>query len=122
MKSSNKSSTFTAKRNSDNEETPLKQPHQDAFTSKQEILERINCLHIKCGFLDTENVFMLPINWLNHPEVPYVNVEIAHFFNNAYCKPKIIFLLRNISIVGIPKSTVLVIIFRGFLWTLSFRN
>ena len=31
----NKSSTFLAKRKYDNEETPLKQPHQDAFTSKQ---------------------------------------------------------------------------------------
>ena len=30
--SSNKSSTFTAKHKSDNEEIPLKQPHQDAFT------------------------------------------------------------------------------------------
>ena len=28
----NKSSTFPAKHDSDNEETPLKQPHQDAFT------------------------------------------------------------------------------------------
>ena len=36
--SSNKSSTFTDKHNSDNKETPLKQPHQDAFTSKQETL------------------------------------------------------------------------------------
>ena len=36
--SSNKSSTFTAKHNSDNKETPLKQPHQEAFASKQETL------------------------------------------------------------------------------------
>ena len=38
VSSSNKSSTFQAKRRSDNEETPLKQPHHDAFTLKQEIL------------------------------------------------------------------------------------
>ena len=63
---SDKSSTFLAKRKSDNEETPLKQPHQDASTPKQDILERIKRLHIKCGFLDTEHLFMLPINWLNH--------------------------------------------------------
>ena len=31
----NKSSTFPAKRKYDNEETPLRQPHQGAFTSKQ---------------------------------------------------------------------------------------
>ena len=37
--SSNNSSTFPAKHKSDNEETSLKQPHQDAFTSKQEILK-----------------------------------------------------------------------------------
>ena len=48
--SSTKSSTFLAKHKSDIDETPLKQPHQDAFTSKQEILERIKRLHIKCGF------------------------------------------------------------------------
>ena len=32
------------------------------------------------------------------------------------------FLLRNILRVGIPKSTVLVIIFRFFMWPLSLRN
>ena len=37
---------------------------------------------------------------------------------NANCTPKS-FLLRNISRVGIPKSTVLVIIFRVFMWPLS---
>ena len=31
---SNKSSTFPAKHKCDNEESPLKQPHQDAFTPK----------------------------------------------------------------------------------------
>ena len=60
--SSNKSSTFLTKHKYDNVETPLKQPHQDAFTMKQENLEIINWLHIKCGFLDTEYLFMLPIN------------------------------------------------------------
>ena len=62
LKSSNKLSIFTAKRKSDNKETPLKQPHQDASTSKQEILERIKRLHIKCGFLDTEHLFIFHIN------------------------------------------------------------
>ena len=33
--SSNKSSTYLAKRKSDNEETLLKQPHRDASTSKK---------------------------------------------------------------------------------------
>ena len=44
--SSNKSSTFMSKHKSDNEETVLKQLHQDAFTSKQETLEKINLLHL----------------------------------------------------------------------------
>ena len=61
--SSNKSSTFSAKHKSENEETSLKQTHQDAFTSKQETLERIKRLHIKCGFLDTNHLFILPMNW-----------------------------------------------------------
>ena len=60
----NKSSTFPAKDKSDNEDTPLKQPHQDTLKSKQETLEIINRLHIKCGFLDTEHLFMLPKTWL----------------------------------------------------------
>ena len=31
---------------------------------------------------------MLTINWLNHHEVPDVNVEITQNFYNAYCTPK----------------------------------
>ena len=86
--SSNKSSTFPDKHKSDNEETPLKQPHQDAITSKQESLERIKRLHIKCCFLDTEHLFMLTINWVEHQELPDVNVEIEKIFYNAYCTEK----------------------------------
>ena len=85
--SCNKSSTFPAKPKSDNAEYPWKQPHQDTFTSKQESLERIEHLHIKCGFLDTEHLFMIPINWLNHREVPDDNVEIVKSFYNTYCTP-----------------------------------
>ena len=60
----NKASTFTAKQNSDNEETPFKKTNQVPFTPKQETLEGIKRLHIKCGFLDTEHLFMLPKTWL----------------------------------------------------------
>ena len=38
LMSSNKSSTFPAKRKYDNEETPLKHPHQDASISKKKII------------------------------------------------------------------------------------
>ena len=74
VSSSNKSSTFQAKLRSDNKETILKQTHHDDFTPKQDILERIKRLHKRCGFLDTEHVFMLPFKWLNHREVPDVIV------------------------------------------------
>ena len=62
---------------------------------KQEILKRINRLHIKCGFLDTEYLFMLPINWLNNREVPDVNVDIVQNFYNAYCTPKYFFIEKD---------------------------
>ena len=85
---SNKSSTFPSKHKSDNEETPLKQPHQDAFTSKQETLERIKRLHIKCGFLDTEHLFMLTKTGLEYQQYKGVHMEITQNLYNAYCTPK----------------------------------
>ena len=91
----NKSSAFPAKHKSDNEETPLKQHHQYAFTSKQETLERIKRLHIKCGFLDTEHLSMLPKTWLEYQEYTDVSVDIAQNLYNAYCTQKS-FLLRII--------------------------
>ena len=72
-------------------------------------------------FLNTDNLFMIPINWSDHHKVPDVNVDIAQNFHNAYCTPKYV-LLRNISIVGISKSMVLVIIFRVFMLLLSLMN
>ena len=95
MISSNKSSTLQAKHKSDNEETPLKQPHQHAFTSKQETLEIINRLHIKCGFLDTERLFMLPKTWLEYQHHADVHVEITQNVYNAYCKQKYLFLEKD---------------------------
>ena len=92
---SNKSSTFTAKHKSDNEETSLKQPHQDAFTSKQVVLEITKRLHIECGFLDTEHLFMLPITWSNIHEVLNVNVDSVQNFYNAYCTPKKVFVDKD---------------------------
>ena len=85
------------------------------------MLERIKRLHKKCGFLDTENLFMLTFNWLNHLQVTDVNVDILENFYYAFRTPKY-FLLRNILRVGIPKFTVLVIIFRVFMWPLSLIN
>ena len=78
--SSNKSSTFLAKHKSDNEGTPLKQPYQDSFTSKQETLERIKRLHIKCRFLYTEHLFILPKTWLEYQQYVGGHVEITKNF------------------------------------------
>ena len=91
----NKSSTFPAKHKSDNEETPLKQPHQDAFTSKQETLEIIKRLHIKCGFLDTEHLFMLPKTWLEYLQYEEVDVEITENLYNANCTPTSFFVEKD---------------------------
>ena len=69
----------------------MKQPHHDAFTLKQEILERVKRLHKKCGFLDIEHLLMIPINWLNHREFPDVNVDILENFYNAFRTPTYFF-------------------------------
>ena len=66
VKSSDKVSTFPAKHKSNNEETPLIKTHQRPFTSKQETLEIIKRLHIKCRFLNTEHLFVLPKTWLEY--------------------------------------------------------
>ena len=118
--SSNKSSTFPSKLKSDNKETPLKQPHQYSFTPKQANLETIKQLHIKCGFLDTENSFMLPKTCLEYQQYEDVHVVITQILHNAYCtlKKK----LRKISRVRITKSTVFVIIFIFFMWPISLNN
>ena len=96
--SSNKSSTFPDKHKSYNEETALKQTHQDAVKSKQETLERIKQLHIKCGFLDTEHLFMFPINGLEYQEFPDVNVKITQNFYNAYRAEKYFFVEKDFKI------------------------
>ena len=85
--SSNKSSTFPAKHKSDNKETPLKQLHKDAFTLKQEALEIIKRLHLKCGFLDSGILFMLPKTCLEYQQYEDVNVDITQNLYNAYCTP-----------------------------------
>ena len=75
--SHNKSPTLTDKHKFDNEETLLKQPHQDAFTSKQGTLEIIKRLHIKCVLLYTEHLFMLSKTWLEYQQYEDVHVVIT---------------------------------------------
>ena len=46
---------------------------------------------MKCGFLCSEHLFMLPINWLEYQEFAGVNVEITQNFYNAYSTQKYFF-------------------------------
>ena len=66
-----------------------------APSHRKEFLELIKRLHKKCGFLDTEHLFMLYINWLDYLKVMELNVEILQNFYNAYRTTKYV-LLRNI--------------------------
>ena len=59
------------------------------------MLERLKPLHIKCGFLDTENLFMLPKTWLEYQKYAGVHVEITQNFYNAYCTQKYFFVEKD---------------------------
>ena len=54
-------------------------------------MERIKRLHIKCGFLDAEHLFMLPKTWLEYQQYANVHVDITQNFYNAYCTQKYCF-------------------------------
>ena len=100
----------------------MKKTHQGPFTPKQENVDRIKLLHIKCGFLDTEHLFMLPKNLVR---IPTILRKLMLIFCKIYIIPtlrKKLFLLRNISRVRIQKSTVFVIIFIVFMWPLLLMN
>ena len=58
---------------------------------KQETLERIKQLHIKCGFLDTENLLILPKTWLEDLQYEEVDVDILENLYNDNCTPKSFF-------------------------------
>ena len=73
----------------------MKQTHQDVFTRKQETLERINWLHIKCGFLDNEHLFMPPKISLEYQQYADVHVEITQHFYNADCTQKFVFVEKD---------------------------
>ena len=73
----------------------MKQSHRDALTLKQETLERIKRLHIKCGFLDAEHLLMIPKTWLEYQQYSDVHVEITQNFYNAYCTQKYFFVEKD---------------------------
>ena len=85
--SSNKTSTFPAEHNSDNEETPFKKNHAGAWTSKKEVLETIKKLHLKCGNEHYEYLYILPLRWLYLLQFERIGEEIYENLQNAYCTP-----------------------------------
>ena len=66
----------------------MKKTYQEPFTLKQQSLERIKGSHIKCGFLDTEHLFMIPKTWLEYPQYEEVDVDFPEHLYNANCTPK----------------------------------
>ena len=66
----------------------MKQTYQGPFILKQKKLERIKRLHIKCGFLNTEHLFMLPKTWLEYLQYEEVDVEISENLYDTNCMPK----------------------------------
>ena len=45
--------------------------------------------------MDTEHLFMLPINWLNHCKVADVNMDILGNFLKAFRTPKLFFVAEK---------------------------
>ena len=66
---------------------------------------------MKCGYEHYEQLYILPSRWLSLLQFEKIGEEIYKILQDAYCTP-LEFLLRKTLTFGIPKSTVLVIIFR----------
>ena len=73
----------------------MKQTYQGPFILKQIFLERIKRLHIKCGFLNTEHLFMLPKTWLEYLQYEEVDVEISENLYDTNCMPKYVFVEKH---------------------------
>ena len=89
---------------------------------KKESLETIKELYFKCGGDENlEHLYILPSKLIDLLKYESISDEIYENLQNASCKP-VQFFVGEISTVGIPKPTVLVIIYRVFIWLLSFKN
>ena len=75
----------------------MKKNLQGPFTSKQENLEEIKLLHIKCEFLDIEHLFMIPKTWLEFLQYEEIDVEITDNLYNSNCTPKYIFVEKYLE-------------------------
>ena len=73
------------------------------------------------GNKNIEHLYILPSRWLYLLQFEEFSDKIYENFQNASCTPINVF-VKEIFTVGTPKPTVLVIIFRVFIWLLSFKN
>ena len=88
----------------------------------KKVFKNIKRLHIRFDGSDNiEQLYILPSRWLFLLKFDKIGDAIHGNFQNASCIP-MQFLFRKIQTVGIPKPTVLVIIFVVFIWLLSFIN
>ena len=75
----------------------------EGFQSKDEAVELIKTLHIKCGFLDTYNLYMLPKNWLKCINNRAVKVDLLKTFLVS-CRTNTSFFVENEFKEWDPKS------------------
>ena len=68
-----------------------------------------------------EHLYILPSRWLCLLKFETIGEEVYKIWNFVLYANRV-FCWEKILIFGIPKSTVLVIIFRIFIWLLSFKN
>ena len=100
----------------------LLKTHSRPWTSKKEVLETTKNLYFMCGGDENlEHLYILPSQWIDLLKYENICDEIYENLQNACCTPLKV-LLREISTIGILKPTVLIIIFRVFIWLLSFKN
>ena len=100
----------------------MKTIHPRPWTPIKEVLETIKKLYFKCGGDENlEHLYILPSQWIDLLKYESISDKVYENLQNASYTP-IKFFVRKISTVGIPKPTVLVIIFRFFIWLLSFKN
>ena len=99
----------------------MKKTYQGPFTLKQQTLEIIRRLYIKCVFLDTEHLFILPKPWLEYLQYEEVDVEISENLCNANCMPKYFFAEKDFESWD-PKFYGPRNYLQGFYVPLSFKN
>ena len=89
---------------------PLKKAMLEHEHQKNKFLKQSKS-YIWSVAMNTMNIYILTSRWLYLVQFKKLVKKFMKIYKFAYCTP-LEFLLRKISTFGIPKSTVLVIIFR----------